>query len=304
MEWSRPPEDLSHHVVLCNASEQVRRIVGELHEATVKSRPAVALVVQDPALWENHPEWYPDLTNQYTREHFFVLAEPGGPALAGNLRRAGILRARAAVILADPLQEDLADARSTLVALAIERLNPEIHTVMELIRSVNRVHLRATEVNEVVCVGEMAEKLIAQSCITPGVKNLFADLLTTALGTNRFFVLPVPPALQGTTYRELARRAIQTAAPFVLCGFVRSSFLPADQVSRCGSAAAGSRASAAVGEAVAGQVVDVRAVQTFVLNPRGDRDPGRDSELTDLDQIVVIAFERPVLEQYLLPPGA
>lgn len=278
--------------------------MAELHASTVKNKPSVVLVVQDPALWAKHLEWHPDGANEFTRDHFFVLADEGGAAQGSNLRRAGIAKARAAVILADPQQQDLADARSALVALAIERQNPEVHTVMELIRSINRVHLGATEVNEIVCVGDMAEKLIAQSCITPGVKNVFHHLLNNTPGTNRFFILPVPTALRGATYRELARRTIQTRAPFVLCGFVRSDFLPADEVQRCGSVAANSRASETIGRAAKGEQVEARSVQTFVLNPHGGREPGRDSKLSDMDQLVLLAYDRPVLERFLLPPGA
>jgi hypothetical protein len=304
MEWQRPPEGLTDHVVLCNLSEQVPCIVAELHDPTVRSRPPIVLVVQDPGLWENHPQWRPEPDNDFTRDHFYVLLDEGGPASAENLQRAGIAAARAAVILADPLQEDLADARSTLVALAIERQNPEIHTVMELIRSINRVHLRSTEVNEVVCVGDMAEKLIAQSCITPGVKNIFTDLLINAQDSNRIFILPLPRSLQGISYRELARRAIRAHAPFVLCGFVRHDFRPAATPVR-GQAvsAADSTVVKACAPGGAGGA-DIYAVQSFVINPRGGADPGRDTALTDRDQLVIIAYERPVLEHHLLPPGA
>lgn len=300
MEWQDPPAELSDHVVICNCSPKLRRIVAELHAETVARRPDVLLVVQDRGLWERNPEWHPEVTNPFTEEHFFVLYAEGGPASELNLRRAGIARARTAVILADPNQEHLADARSTLVALAIERQNPEIHTVMELISSVNRIHLRATEVNEVVCVGEMAEKLIAQSCITPGVKNVFHDLLTTAAGTNRIFTVPLPKPLEGMSYKELVRRSLETAAPFVLCGYVQHNFMPVMPARGKSGIAEGPICPAPED----GQVRDVRPVQTFVLNPPANRNPGRDTALTENDQLLLIAYERPKLERFLLPPGA
>jgi hypothetical protein len=290
MEWKDPPAELKHHVVLCNCSEQVRRIVGELHASNVSEKPDVVLVVQDAALWRRHPEWHPEEGNDHTREHFFVLTRPGGPAHQPNLAAAAIHTARAAIILADPRQGALADARSTLVAMALERQNPDIHTVMELISSVNRDHLRATEVNEVVCVGEIAERLIAQSCITPGVKNIFESVLVNRPGTNNIYIIQLPKSLAGTPYRELARRAIMARAPFGIIGFIQNSFLPPQP----GDAKALARCREDTG-------LDVRPHRTFVINPRFGMEPGRDTKLTELDQLAIIAYERVKIEPYLKP---
>lgn len=290
MEWKDPPTELENHVVICNCSEQVRRIVGELHAAAVVDKPDVVLLVQDAALWRQHPEWHPQRHNGHTQEHFFVLVREGGPAHQETLLAASIRTARAAIILADPRQGDLADSRSTLVAMALEQQNPDVHTVMELISSVNREHLRATEVNEVVCVGEIAERLIAQSCITPGVKNIFESMLVNKPGTNNIYIMQLPKVLAGTTYREVVRRAIMAKAPFQFIGFIKNSFLPPQPT----DVKAMARCSKETG-------LDIKPHQTFVLNPRTGEDPGRDTELTEVDQLALIAYERVNLEEYLIP---
>ncbi len=293
MEWKDPPSELENHVVICNCSEQVRRIVSELHAEAVMEKPDVVLVVQDAELWRSHPEWHPEVNNGHTREHFFVLIHDSGPAHQENLLAASIRTARSAIILADPRQGELADARSTLVAMALEQQNPDVHTVMELISSVNREHLRATEVNEVVCIGEIAERLIAQSCITPGVKNIFESVLVNKPGTNNIYITQLTKPLAGTSYRELVRRAIMTKAPFVLIGFIQNSFLPPEP----GDAKALARCSEETG-------LDIKPHQNFVLNPRHGVEPGRDTELTELDQLVLMAYERVKLEEYLIPAEA
>ncbi|MDY0001029.1 MAG: hypothetical protein RBU30_07020 [Polyangia bacterium] len=280
MEWQYPPEELSNHVILCNASSQVRRIVEELHSPTVGDRPDVVLVLQDDALWQEHPEWHPPQEGEFIREHFFVLRCAGGAASSANLRRAGLCAARAAVILADPRQEELADARSTLVALTIERIRPEVHTVMELTSSTNRAHLENTDVNEIVCVGDLAEKLIAQSCINPGVKTIFANLLTTAHGTCRFFTSPLPPSLWGRTYRNLVRRAILGRTPYVICGFLLHNPAPPAEEGSCAEA----------------QGAAELPPHTLVLNPRGGWEPGKDTALGEGDHLVLLAHELPDLE--------
>ena len=198
-----------------------------------------------------------------------------------DLIRAGIERARAAVILADPEQGRLADARSTLVAVAIERQNPQVHTVMELIASKNRVHLKNTEVNEVVCLGELSEKLIAQSCITPGVKNIFHHLLSSREDTNQIFVRPVPAPLQGMSYREIVRKSIRSNAPYILCGFGKLEG-PAD------------------GE----ETTRSRPARFFVLNPGAGAWPGKDTRLEEEDRLVVIAREPPEFTEGIPSPPA
>ena len=209
---------LSGHVVICNCNEKVRRLVADLQRASAPYPLDVVLLVQDSALWLAHPEWAPDPPPPEAGR--FLVIE-GCPTEEDCLADACIEHARAAAILADPNQGDLADARSTLVAMAIERKNPQVHTVMELISSVNRAHLEATEVNEVVCLGDLAEKLLAQSCISPGIVRVFDRLLEAAPDSCRIHQVALPPVAVGETFRGLCRRAVRGGAPFVIVGFAR-----------------------------------------------------------------------------------
>lgn len=163
MAGGRAPEALTDHVVICNVNEKVPAIVDELWNDPVGESIDVAIIVQNRELWKNHPSWHP--RHDGSRR---VVEVVGCPAEGDVLREARITHARAAIILADPLQGTLADARSALVGIAIENENCEVHTVMELLLSVNRSHLRATTVDEVICLGEVSEKLLSQSSVTPG----------------------------------------------------------------------------------------------------------------------------------------
>jgi hypothetical protein len=292
MEWKSPDPELKDHVVICNCNDQVRRIVGELHIETLDHRPDIVLVVQDGDLWERNPSWHPDPRNEYTREHFFVLIRSSDGLLSHALRRVNIAKARAAVILADPHHGEMGDARSTLMAVAIERENPQVHTVMELISSVNRAHLRATEVNEVVCQGELSEKLIAQSCITPGVKNIFWSLLTNAPGTNNIYITALPSEAVGSTYRELARQLIKARAPMILVGYLRPKENGNGEPGcGAGSKRKSSRDSITSNEAESGI--------EYVINPRKGYEPGRDSMLLSSDQLVFVSCKPPCVDRYL-----
>ncbi|MDM8517346.1 NAD-binding protein, partial [Desulfobacterales bacterium HSG16] len=127
-------EELSGHVVICNCNDKVRVIVEELHNDATHKPLDVVLIVQDEDLWDKNPEWHPRI-DESSETIFKVLF--GYPTDLELLQSAGIQKARAAVILADPNHGLKADAPSTLTAIAIEKQNPQVHTVMDLILSVN-----------------------------------------------------------------------------------------------------------------------------------------------------------------------
>lgn len=265
------PATLSDHVVILNINNKIGRIIDEIGLGTGDHPPDTVIMVQEPGLWASNPGWHP---NAGVKVPLHLV--DGCPTEPDDLERIGISRARAAVILADPRQGQLADAHSTLIAVAIERRSPQVHTVTELIDSVNRVHLRATEVNEVICFGELTEKLIAQSCITPGINHVLADLLHAHPGTTQIFIVELPLALAGMSYRRLFRSAVSADAPFILLGFTRP------------------------GSVIESETASIPAArETFVINPRAGIEPGKDTRLQPGDRLVVVAYERPDLATML-----
>jgi len=215
MERSNSFETLSGHVVICNCNEKVKTIVEELQNSTVQSTLDVVLIVQDHQLWNEHPRWHPIVSGT---ARFIVIY--GSPTDKSILQKAQISSAKAAIILADPKHGELADAPSSLTAIAIERANPQVHTVMELLSSLNRPHIEHTEVNEIICIGEISEKLIASSCITPGVTNIFENLLTTEDGTPQIYINKIPHKACHMSFRQLTKKFILNEAPFILIGFI------------------------------------------------------------------------------------
>jgi voltage-gated potassium channel len=260
------PESLDRHVLILNVNQKVRRIVQEIRAGSASEQPDIVVMVQDRELWQAHPDWHPDHDGPGR-----VLEIEGCPAEPGDLDKARVDRASAAIILADPRRGQLADAHSTLVAVAIERRSPQVHTIIELISSVNRIHLRATEVNEVICLGEITERLIAQCCISPGIQRIFRSLLAARAGTGQVFLTELPEALHGLTYREVVRRLIEAGQPMVVCGFSCHG--------ACGPSSPGLPPAKAV----------------VVLNPRAGLSPGKDTVLGVGDRLVVIAYKRPDL---------
>lgn len=248
-----------HHVVVCNVNEKAPAIVEQLRTDPVRGPVNVVVIVQDEELWDSSL-----ISADNSKRCGRVDVVHGCPADRETLRKANICRARAAVILADPKHGRLADARSTLIGMSIERENPGVHTVMELIKSVNRNHLRATRVDEVVCFGELSEKLLSQSAVTPGVSKLFNHLLSSDPNTGQVFVHPILPEMAGRTYRDLSRDAIRKGAPYLFCGFFQKTRSDPDSM-----------------------------IRRLVLNPPANTEPGKDTKLREGDSLIVISSRCP-----------
>ncbi len=269
METTDTGLPVENHVVICNCNEKVRAIVEELHMDATGKPYDIVLLIQDKTLWESNPEWHPRETD---RARFIIVH--GSPFDRDVLKTARIEKARAAIILADPNQGQLADAQSTLMAVAIEKQNPQVHTIQELILTTNRDHLKAMNVDEVICLGEISEKLIARSCISPGVKNIFENLLTTGRGTPQIFLQELGPELAGLSFRKIARASIESKAPFVVIGYLLP--FPDAAPKKEGNNQIGS---------------------VMVINPKYQ---AKDLALAETDKLILIGYEQPVsLAEYV-----
>ncbi len=91
----------------------------------------------------------------------YVLA--GDPTRASSLKDAEVATAKSVVVLRDDLLGESADAQSVKVALAVERIQVAVHTVVELNDSTNRSHFAWTKVDEVVSEEQIATNLVAQA---------------------------------------------------------------------------------------------------------------------------------------------
>lgn len=254
--------NLSNHVVICNCNEKVRTIVEELQSETAKNPLDIVLLIQDRTLWEKNPKWHPKKSSKAK-----LIVIYGNPFKQPNLATACIEKAKSAIILADPNHGQLADAQSTLMAVEIEKQNPQVHSIQELILSINKTHLKAMNVDEVVCLGEISEKLIAQSCITPGVKNIFENMLTTEDGTTQIFLPPLGPRLSGMSFREITRQCILNDAPFIIMGYIIS---PPDFTIPGGS--------------------KNLIKNVFTVNPKA---AGKNLSLSETDKLIIIAYDPP-----------
>jgi voltage-gated potassium channel len=178
------------HIVICGWSSKGPEILRELHAPEVKDKRPVVVLVDRESL---------DLKDPLAT---FIR---GKPTSAEDLTRAGVCRAQCAIILADDTDSsaspDDIDARTLLTTLAVESVNPDCYTCVEVIRSENRDHFQRTKADELVVSAELAGALLAGSATTHGLSRLVSDLVTHPEGTEFYRIKP-PKDVVGLRFPE------------------------------------------------------------------------------------------------------
>ena len=196
------------HVVICNWNSKGEAIIRELHSGVIHDKRLVVIVTDK------------DLPKRIGSAWRGVFTVDGNPLEQEYLLQAMITKAHSAIVLAD---EDTPnpDTANFMIAACIERINPEVHTIVEISESSYLEHFQGTGVDEMICINEIAEKIISQSCLTHGLSALYLHLLTASEETNEIYILPAPEVTHGQAYRDV-RRAIATfeGESLILLGFL------------------------------------------------------------------------------------
>ena len=161
--------NFSGHTVICGWNFQGERIVEELLSANQKQQQGIVILHDS----EERP-----LKDE--RVEFIK----GDPSQDEDLIRAGVLRADSVIVLTDFTKgTNEADAAALMVVLAIESLNREVHTCVQIMNSANRVHLERAHTDEIICLDQVGGNLAVASALNHGVSRIVAELLTFNLGS-------------------------------------------------------------------------------------------------------------------------
>jgi voltage-gated potassium channel len=182
---------VKNHILICGWSskgdEIIREIRGRGDEES--QRPVVVLAPLDSSPTKD------ELTT-------FI---SGNPTEASDLKRAGIERAEVAIVLADNSYPDIdaeeMDSKTLLTTLAIESLNPDCYTCVEVVHSANREHFARTKADELVVSAHLTGALLAHSAVARGLSRIVDDLLTFPEG-DEFYWVRLPPAWIGMKFYE------------------------------------------------------------------------------------------------------
>jgi Trk K+ transport system NAD-binding subunit len=263
--------NLKDHVVICNWTSKSDAIIRQLHDRSVVEKSPIIVVTDKPE----------SVLSSIDSEYRGLMIIKGDPADNEILLRADIHTARVAVILADIEGNIDPDARSILVQLAIDSINPKVHTIVELVRSSSEMYFRYTHANEIVCLEQLAEKLLSQSALTPGVSNVYLDLLTQSSETNEIYQEKVTDYFIGRTYEEVEVDFMQTIGKEnILLGFATMD-CKRDKKGECLVDPYGNRIP----------------VQKLVINPQCSKTSkyAKHYKLREGDSLFLLAYQRPDL---------
>jgi voltage-gated potassium channel len=182
---------VKNHIVICGWSskgaEIIREIRGRADEESERQ-----LVILAP------------LESSPTKDELTTFIA-GNPTETTDLKRAGIERAGVAIVLADNSYDDIdveeMDSKTLLTTLAIESLNPNCYTCVEVVHSANREHFNRTKADELVVSGHLTGALLAHSAVARGLSKIVDDLLTFPEG-DEFYWVKIPPGWVGMKFYD------------------------------------------------------------------------------------------------------
>lgn len=160
------------HVVICGWNSQGQAIVNALRVAD----PSGGIVVV--ASLERRPI-----------ENDDVEFLSGDPTQDDVLDRAGIKKAKSAIVLTDfQGNANDADAKALLMTLAVETINPAVHTCVQILNSANARHFERAGVDELICLDQIGGNLAVASAVHRGISALLSELLTFNVGSEFYRV--------------------------------------------------------------------------------------------------------------------
>lgn len=160
---------LENHVLICGWNNKVPVLIYALTGDDAPSKKNIVVISE---MEEDRPlaKWNFDKNLvHYCR---------GDSADHEILARASSDLAAAAIIVDDEQKSNTNNLGSALTALALKDTNQNILTISELVRSSNRTHFEATEVDCVVDGALISERMLALACYNSNIADFVMDAMT------------------------------------------------------------------------------------------------------------------------------
>lgn len=247
-----PKYDLKDHIVVCNWNDKGLPLIKEVHAEIIKHKRPIVIISE-----HGDTIHFPENDDAPEFEDIYVIN--GDPANEITLKRANVQKAFTAVVLADPSQGELADAKSILITMGIRSICEELglektYTAVEGLSPQNIEHLRRAGANEIISASDFSTLLLAQTSLVHGLSKVYRNLLTISEETNEIYLIKVPKEYIGKKFSELGANIYSNRDknnPVILIG--------------------------------------VKSGSQVLLNPK----PSDFDSFNEGDEVVVIAFERP-----------
>lgn len=176
--------DFQNHIIICEWNSRAREVLKELRSDTRCAAQPVILIAEV------------DIKPVDDENLFFIRGE----TTEENLEKANIKHAKTVIIIGDErLNQNPRDAKAVLTTLAVESINPQAYTIVELADESNIRHCERANADEIIVGAEFSSKLISRAALNHGISKVISELLTSKVG-NDLLKIPVPAPLQGTPF--------------------------------------------------------------------------------------------------------
>lgn len=172
------------HIIICGWNKKAEDILNELNMSPLRNLPIV--IIDD--MIDNKP--VDDARVSFVK---------GNAAELSTLNRANINQAKYAIVLAEN-HTPVADQKTVLTVLAIERTNPAVITCAELIDSNNEEHLNEAGCDIIINASTLSSRLLAMSLQNPSVNLIIKELVSQE--GNEIYRVPVSNRYTGHPFLE------------------------------------------------------------------------------------------------------
>ena len=165
-EWQKGAKGMSQitskgHILICGWNAAAIDIISELRQSSNFKRTPITIV--------------DDTIDTNPRKDSGISFVYGNPSDMKTLEQANTREASYAIILAKN-QTGIADQQTVLTVLAIEAINPEIHTCAEVNDPANECHVRRAGCDVIVNTNMLTSKLLALSLENPAANRVITQL--------------------------------------------------------------------------------------------------------------------------------
>ena len=196
----------SGHTVILGWNQQVFTILSELIAANANQRGRSVVVLADRDKVEMDDEIRKRIPDTRGTK---IVCRSGSPVDLDEIDIAGIQRSRSVIVLAPEIDEPDIEVIKTILAITNDpNRRPEpYHVVAEIhdARNIEATKLVGRDEVELVVVGDVVSRIIAQTCRQAGLSIVYGELLDFA-GDEVYF--SSQPALEGLTFGD-AQSAFQ-----------------------------------------------------------------------------------------------
>ena len=164
--------DFSGHTIICGWNFQGEQVVQGLLSANMKQQRGIVI------LHDSEERPVKDERIEFIK---------GDPSQDKDLIRAGIMKASNIIVLTDITKgANEADAEALMIVLAVESLNREVHTCVQVMNTANRMHLERAHADEIICLDQLGGNLAVASALNHGISRIVSELLNFNVGSELY----------------------------------------------------------------------------------------------------------------------